>query len=1031
MKQFLYLCTLLLLISSHVNAQQMKVSGKITDAISGAPIDGASVFIVGKKGGVITNVDGTFSIQASIGQVLKLSSVGYASKDEKIQSSTVNATLTAINASLNEVVVVGYGQQKKANLTGSVITLKQEDLLKRQVATASNLLQGLAPGVTVQQQSGKPGADGASIRIRGLGSIYAGQSPLIIIDGVVSSLDVIDPNAIDNITILKDAASTAIYGARAGNGVVLVTTKRATKKGVQLAYNSYFTQQSATAIPERVNAIDHMELSNLAEQNRTGVPTATVFPQTLIDKYKTTTPNNLDVINTDWLGLVLSNNGLMQNHNLTLTSANDNINVFGSVTYLDQQGLIQNSNYKRYDIRFNPEIKVNDKFSLKGNFGYTNSTTINPSTGSAEFIIKQAIGLPAIGGGLYGPGMYGNAGQSTGRNPIAMAEAAGTSRSSLNSMLSKFGFVYKPIKNLDIEAYWSREYWVPNGKTFVKNVNVYVPNITTGSYDVSTVWPGQTTLSETYSTNIRTTLLSQATYSLKLSNHSFKLLGGAQTEEFTYSGLGGSRTGFNNPDQPYMNLGSGNISNSGSAYETALAGFYSRLNYNFSEKYFIEANGRYDGSSRFSQKFDKQWGFFPSASAGWVFTKEKFLDRISNIVTFGKIRASYGALGNQALSDVYPFAANYETSAFSANYLNGTSYYFNGLNTLGYALLGAPNPGITWEKSIQKNIAIDFSLFNKLNITVDWYKREISDLLLIRPIPTYVGLSSPYVNAGSMENTGLELSLNYKTNIKKLKIDMTANFAKVANKVNSLKDLPFLDGGSIRTIPGEALWSYYGYRSVGYFADSNDVKNSPIQFGSAWNANPATGPKAGDVKYKDVNNDGKVDAQDREVIGNNFPALEFSFNLNLSYGQFDLNLFGQGVANRMNYYSGTGAIPFQSADFAASLLNMHKDYWTPTNSNARFPRLLPSGSGGNNYLTSSQWIKDASFFRLKNVNLGYRLPPSILKKLSIQGFRLFISGQNLFTMTNAWSGFDPEINSQTAEFYPLMRTYTFGLNVNF
>ncbi|MBU6307079.1 MAG: TonB-dependent receptor [Bacteroidetes bacterium] len=1038
MKKATILCWMLALLMGMAQAQQAKVAGRVTDA-NGNALEGVSVTVKGKSVGTVTNSSGLYSLSAATGETLVFSSVGLVSQEQKVSGGTINVQLQAVNATLSEVVAVGYGQQRKATLTGSVVTLKQEDLMRRQVATASNLLQGLAPGVTVQQQSGRPGGDGASIRIRGLGSIYAGQSPLIMVDGVVSGFDAIDPNAIESITILKDAASTAIYGARAANGVILVKTRRAKGKGVQVAYNAFLSKQDATAIPQRTSAVEHMELSNVAEQNRTGNPNAFLFTQTLIDKYRSTPANNLDVIDTDWLGLLLTNSGLMQNHNVTVNSAGDNSNIFASVTYLNQQGLIPNNSFQRYDIRFNPDFKLNEKLSINGVLNINNSRTTAPSTGSPEFIIRQAIGLPAIGGGKYGPGMYGTAGQTNNRNPLAMAEAAGTSVSRVNSMLTKVGFLFKPVNSVEVEGYWAREYWVPNGKSFTKNADIYVPNLTTLGYDRVAPWPGSTSLSESYSTNVRTTYLAQATWTKRFGANTIKLLGGAQTEEFTYSGISASRTGFLNPNQPYLNLGSGNLNNAGSAYETALAGFYARLNYNYDDKYFLEVNGRYDGSSRFSQQLDKQWGFFPSASAGWIFSKENFFSGLSDVITFGKLRGSWGILGNQALPEIYPFAVNFGTSAYGANYLNGTNNYINNINTLGYALLDAPNPGITWEESRQANIGLDLTVKNNLTLTFEYYERKVDQMLLSRPIPTYVGLNSPFINAGSMENVGWEFSANYRKSFSnKVKLDVTAMISDVRNKVLTLPGVPFLDGGSIRAMPGQALWSYFGFQSLGYFSDSNDVKNSPVQFGVPWNSNPAVGTKPGDVKYADISGpdgkaDGKVDNFDRTFIGNNFPRYEYSINVNLSVGNFDLNVFGQGVGMRNNYYSGTGAIPFASGDFAASLLNMHKDFWTPSNPYARFPRLLPSGSGGNNFVASSHWIKDASFFRVKNVNLAYRVPAAWLKKTGVplSSAKVYVSGQNLLTFTNAWDGFDPEINNANAEFYPLMRTFTFGVNINF
>lgn len=1027
------ICLLLLFFASlaMVNAQDIKVTGKVTEAATGKPVESVSILVKGKGGGASTNLSGDFSITAARGATLLISSVGYLQKEVAVTDNVVNVTLDKTDNNLTDVVVVGYGTQKRANITGSVVTLKNEMLTRRQVAASSNLLQGLATGVTVQQQSGKPGADEASIRIRGVSSISAGSAPLIVIDGVVvSSFDDIDANAIESITVLKDAASTAIYGSRASNGVILVKTKRATQNGLKVSYNNFFTKQKATAIPKRTTAIEHMELSNLAEQNRTGNPNAVLYPKTLIDKYKTTAANNLDVIDTDWLDLLLTNNGLLQNHNVQLVSGGDKVNVFTSATYLKQQGLIQNNSYEKYDIRFNPDFKIHDKFTVSGVFNYNNSRAINPSTGSAEFIIRQAIGLPAIGGGKYGEGLYGTAGQTNNRNPLAMAEAAGTSVTNYNTFLTKVGFTYRPLKNLEVEAYWARELSNPTTKTFVKNVDIYTPNLSTSNYDKIGVWPGSTSLGQSYANNVYKTYLGQATYTGRYKKHTAKILAGGQSELFTNSFFGASRTGFINPNQPYLNLGSGVRDNNAGANELALSGFFTRINYNFDEKYLLEVNGRYDGSSRFSQVRDKQWGFFPSASAGWVFSKESFLDEV-RFINFGKLRGSIGALGNQNFNSRYPFDAFYVASVYN-NPNNGTSTYFNNITTLGYALLATPNPDIEWEKSKQWNVGIDLGFLKYFNLTADYYVRSLTDMILQKPIPDLAGgYAFPFINAGRMENKGWEVSLNFRRKYRDLGVDVTAMLSDVKNKVTSLAGNPFLDGGSARTQEGFAINSYYGYRAIGYFQDSGAIKTAPVQFGIPFSSNPAVGPKPGDIQYADTDGNGKVDANDRTFIGNSFPRYEYSINVNLTYKNFDLNIFGQGVGKRDNYLSGTGAIPFASGDFAASLLNIHKDYWTTSNPNATFPRLLPAGSGGNNFVASTQWIRSAAYFRIKNINLGYKLPASWMGKAKITSARLFVSAANLLTLTKAWNGFDPEINNANAEFYPLMKTFTAGINVNF
>ena len=1048
MRKTIYLLLMLFTTLLGVKAQDIKVTGSVIESATGKPLESASVTVKGKGKGVATNANGDFSITVAKGESLVVSSIGYNSKEIKADDAVVNVSLDKSDNNLADVVVVGYGTQKRANLSGSVVQLNNASLIKRQVSSASQVLQGLAPGVTVQQQSGKPGADGASIRIRGEGSILGNSNPLIVIDGLQmptgtgqDALNNIDPNVIESVTVLKDAASTAIYGNRASAGVILVKTKRANNKGLQVSYNNFFTKQSFTALPKRVGAIEHMELSNIAYLNQFPTGTALPFSITQINKYKTSPANNFDIIDTDWEKELLTNSGLMQNHNVQLMSGGERVNIFSSFTFFNQQGLIQNNSFKKYDIRFNPEFKLSDKLTLSGVLGLTNNNTINPSTGSAEFIIRQTIGLPAIGGGRYGDGMFGTAAQSNNRNPIAMAEATGNSNTEGNTLLTRMALNYKPVKGLELDASWGREKRNPYTKTFQKNADIYTPNLVTGKYDKTSVWPGVSRLSETWRNDLYQVFSGQVMYTFKVKDdHSFKVLAGAQQELTTQYFFGASREGFINPNQPYLNLGSSNIQNNAGANELALVGFFGRLNYGFRDKYLFELNARRDGSSRFSQAKDKQWGNFGSASAAWVFSKEKFFSDITKYISFGKLRGSFGGNGNQNIGSNYVFDAFYQQSNYGAiGNINGTNPYFNNLNTLGVAILQFANPDLSWETSQQWNVGLDLGFAKHFTLTVDVYNRTVKNMILPRSLPSSAGgLNDPFVNAGSMENKGWELALNYRTKVKKWGFDATFMLSDVKNNVIGLvPGLPFIGGGSLRTQPGYALNSYYGLKASGYYADSNDIKASPTLYGSGWSTNPAIGPKPGDLKYQDISGvdgkpDGKIDDNDRTFIGNNFPRFEYSINLNVSYQNFDLNIFGQGVGMRENFLSGTGAVPFLATDFIPSLLDIHKDYWTPQNPNATFPRLLAGGGSYTNNFRASDWyIRSAAFFRLKNINLGYKLPANIVNKAKIAAVRVFVSTQNLFTITKAFNGFDPEIDNANGEFYPVMRTYTAGLNITF
>lgn len=1000
-----------LMVVLALQAQQRIVKGKIIDKASNTALPNVSILekISGK--GVISDTEGNFSINVPDKAILVFSFIGYETQEIVVgNQSNIEVILSESNKLLDDVVVVGYGIQKKANLTGSVSQFKTEEITRRQVSSSSQLLQGIAPGVTVAQASGKPGADGASIRVRGVGSIFSGSDPLIMVDGVVSSMDNVDPNAIESITVLKDAASTSIYGTRGANGVILIKTIRGNKSGIKVSYNGFLTQQRATNIPEKVSAIEHMELSNVAQQTQTGNPNAVVFPVALIERYKTNPVDNIEIFDNDWVKLLLTNSGIMQNHNLTIDAGSEKASLFTSISYLTQQGLIPNNSYNRLDIRMNPDIKVNDKLRLSGTLFFNQGTRIEPAGGSPEFIIRQAIGLPATGQAKFGEGMYGSAGQSNNRNPLGQAEASGIFKEIIPRIFGKAQINYTPIKGLDFEASYAREQWTPNSKRFQKSFDIYTPNISTRSYDLSSRYPGTNSLSESYSFSFRNTFLAQASYQLTKAKHDAKIMAGFQSEEVSTRSLGASRTDFINESLPYMNLGGANRNNSGGTSENALVGAFSRLTYAFSDKYLVEINGRYEGSSRFSQALNKQWGFFPSASAGWVFSNEDFMKDLT-FLQFGKIRASYGTLGNQALPDNYPFASNYTS---------GQDYYFNALINPGYALTEAANEGITWEKSKQTDIGLDLVLIKGLSITADYYIKQISDILLRKPIPNYVGLSPAFLNLGTMENRGWEFSTTYKNKIGKLKYDVTGVLADVKNKITSLPGTPYLDEGLLRSAEGYSLRSYYGYEAIGYYQSKEDIASSPKTFFT---------PNPGDIKYADTNGDGVVNADDRTFIGNNFPRYEYSINLNLAYDIFDLNLFGQGVGKKANYISGTGAWPFFAADFVPSLLAMHKDYWTPENPNATFPRLTPTI--GVNSTNSSFWVKNSAYFRLKNVNLGMKVPQPLVKKLGIESARIYVSGQNLLTFTKFWKGFDPEQNNNNAEFYPLMKTYTVGLNLKF
>lgn len=991
-------------------AQETRVSGKVINS-AGEPVAGASVLIKGKSSGVSTNAAGGFTISINPGEIVVITSVGFDAQEIRTNGSFISATLKANNDILSDIVVIGYGTQRKATLTGSVSTIKGEDLIRRQVASTSNLLQGAAPGVTVTQQSGRPGADGASIRIRGIGSINAGTYPLVLVDNVEMSLDAIDPNVIESISVLKDAASTAIFGSRAANGVILVTTKRG-KKGTSFSYNAFASLQDATNLPTKLTAVEHMELYNEALVNS---GRAKAFTDQLILDYKNNPADNFRYFDTDWVGQVLSKSGLMQNHNIIFSTGGDKVNFLASGTYLNQQGLTATTGYKKYDLRMNADFKVNEKVTLRGDFIYNKSMVEEPGGSSAEFIIRQALGVPAIGAGKFADGQYGDAGQSNKRNPLAQAEASGFNRTETPSLIMKGTILYHPVKNLEFEAFVANNTFSPHNKRYNKNYNVYRPDLVSSTLVFDSPYPGVNSIQESDINGRRNNYLVQGTYTPVFRRHNFKLQAGFQGEDLKTDTLGASRTNLPS-DQPYINVGTENLGNSGGSGEYALAGFFGRLGYNFDNKYLVEFNGRYDGSSRFSQALDKQWGFFPSVSAGWVISEEAFFGGAKNVFDYFKIRGSYGSLGNQNVGGYYPFASNLAPNQ---------NFYFNNALTSGLALTTAPNNNLSWENSIQSDIGVDAALFrNRITITFDVFKRRLEDMLLRVPVPLLLGQGSPLVNAGSMNNTGWEAAVTYRDNLNGFRYNVTANFSDVKNKVDDLFNQELFNGVFISRVRSP-LNSYYGYVAEGLFQTVEEVTAAPLHF---------TNTKPGDIRYKDVSGaqgkpDNKIDQFDRVVLGNNFPRYEYSLNANAGWKGFDINIFFQGVGKRNSYVSGTGAWAFYAADFIPSGYDFHKDRWTPENPDASYPRLTDGLT--NNQAASSYWMKDGSYLRFKNLAIGYTLPASVISRFKITQLRFYLSGQNLATWDNYLPGFDPERNENDGQFYPIMRTTTIGVNLRF
>jgi TonB-linked SusC/RagA family outer membrane protein len=1014
MRKIAYLMLCILFSALLAVAQEQKITGRVLNA-AGQPVEGASVSIKGKTVTVVTNANGEFRISAERGQRLVISSVGYVAGEVEITSDRVEVSLERSSGDLGEVVVVGYGNQRRSALTSSVSVIKGDQLTKRPLASTSMALQGFAPGVVVQQGSGQPGADGGVINIRGIGSITGSSAPLIIVDGVEGvSLNDVDPNVIENITVLKDAASTAVYGVRGTNGVILIKTRRGQAGKTSISFNSFVSKQTPTNFPELLSAVDNMVLNNEAQTNANLQP---IYSQALIDLYRTTPANNMTVFNTDWKDLIFQNSGLMQNHNIIVQGGSDKVNFLASGTLLDQQGIIANNSFKKYDLRLNSDINLSRRVKFNTDLFYTNATNLQPAGMAPVEIIQRGISMARNFPAKFGPGQYGDAGQSNRINPVAAAEASGFNKANTPTLSIRFGMNAEVFKNFILEASYNSRASYTEAYSARSAYASYNPNPITNAY-VFDRMIGDSTLSYSNNRNITNQYYASGTYSYNLNTrHHFKLQGGFQALDNKATSVGVSRAGLPDPSRPYLNLATSSVAQlpSGSASDYSIAGFFGRFNYNYDEKYFLELTGRYDGSSRFSQDLDRQWGFFPGISAGWVLTRESFMEKLS-FLNYAKLRASYGELGNQEVGSNYPFVASLN---------GGTAYYFNSLLTTGSSLSNIPNEVVSWEKSKQANLGLDLALLkNHLSITFDIYRKKISDMLIDRPVGTTAGFAgSSFIpsNAASMVNNGWEFSATYRNSIGKANFSITGNLSDVRNKVLDTKNLDIVQGIQVSRA-GYPVRSYFLYRTNGLYQPGDN-------FQMPYNVNRTSTTGAGDVRYVDIDGNDTVNAKDRVLMGNNFPRYDYSLNLNADWKGFDLNVFLFGVGKRDNYISGVGVEPFNAGNWIASGLTSALNRWTPGKTSTNYPRLFAGGNG--NYAASDFWLRSGAFMRVKHITLGYTLNKRLISKIGIQNLRVYVNVVNPFTFSNYEPGFDPEPSNVNGSFYPIMKTYTAGINLRF
>ncbi|MWB95984.1 SusC/RagA family TonB-linked outer membrane protein [Flavobacterium sp. GA093] len=1034
---------LFLLLASNIMTAQVKITGVVSDD-KGLSIPGANIAVVGAKKSVSTDFDGKYSIEAPANATISVSFIGYITKTINVNNGgTINVVLKLSAEDLREVLVnVGYRSQKRKDVTGAISSVTAKDFKDSQQVTVEQLLQGRAAGVVVTNNSGKPGGS-VSVKIRGSASLGGSNEPLYIIDGVPVSGDAtsqatggtivsgyigtntgsvtnsplafLNPNDIETMDILKDAASTAIYGSRASNGVVIITTKKGKKGTGKITYDTAFSVQDVTRLLKTMNLSQYAEQQNALAQYY-GVAPREEFavPSVLGD-------------GTDWQDEIYRT-ALMTSHQLSFSGANDKTSYYVSGGYLTQDGVVIGSDFKRYTFKTNLESKIKDWLTMGVNItaGITNQNiTIE---GYSDGIIGTTIlstpdvAVRNLDGTYAGPPAGGS--QGSWINPVA-STLMNTNYLVQKNFQANFYTNVRLAKGLEYR-------FELNGSTSIQNFENFQP-----TYEWGAAVNKVNQLSERANTWYGINLSNRLSYRFATGKHNFTLMGVQEANDAHWFGNSQSISGLLSNDVHSINLGDQNTLVA-SEYKgsNALYSFLGSLNYDFDNKYYLQASIRADGSSNFAE--DNRWGYFPAISASWKLSNEKFMEGTKDYIDNIKFRIGYGETGNQNIGGGL-YASNIQTIK------SALGNFFTAGNIA--------NPDLTWQSAEDTNLGLEFSLFqSKLFATVDVYRKQSSGFLFVLPLPTYVtgleqyqgGLSAPMVNLGSMRNQGIEATLKYSNNFSQnFSWDATVLFSKNNNELLSLvenfdliKDVQ-VNGYTTKTVTksevGQPIGQFYGYETVGIIRTNEQLANAPIPF----TGNKAVKSVLGDVEYVDQNQDGLIDEKDLTYIGNPQADFIYSFNNSFRYKNLDLSIFLQGSqGNKVMNLTGRAATKNQR--LYENQLAEAADFWTPENVDAKYPR--PDGGDGHpNIAISDRYVEDGSYLRISQLTFGYNLPSDVISKTKLSKLRFYASVQNLYTFTK-YTGYDPEIGdyNQNALLsgidsgrYPTNRTITLGMNVEF
>ena len=1000
--------------NSFATTQQAGICKGLVKDATGESVIGASVVVKGTTNGTITDFDGNFSLDGiKKGDVIVISYVGYQTQEIKWNGSPLNVILKEDSKTLSEVVVVGYGTQKKANLSGSVAMVDSKELENRPIQNVSSGLQGLMPGVAITGTNGAPGQDAGKIRVRGIGTLNE-AGPYILVDGIeTGTLSAVDPNDIESISVLKDAASAAIYGSKAANGVVLITTKRGKTGQTKISYSGYLSFQNATNMIERMGSYEYASLLNQALEAE-GMSKR--FNDTELQKFKD--GNDPLYPDTDWYDLAYKT-GVQHRHNVNINGGSENVKYMASLGYLNQTGILPNAGREQFNARTNLDMKINKRLSARMNLSFIKNDYSDASSayygGSSDQIIRQLNLIAPWIVARYDDGTWGTISDGS---PIAWLDS-GMKVNRDNYNFSGMAAVdYKIFDGLKLTLQGA---YVNN----LQNYNYFQKYINNENKESD---PSQ--LDERFYKWDRTNYDALLNYNKNFGKHNIKGLLGWHTEKYNYKYQKAVRKKFPNNELTDMNAGDASTqSNEGYTAELAMISWFARINYDFAGKYLLEANIRADASSRFAE--GHRWGYFPSFSGAWRISEEAFMESAKDSWLSGlKIRASWGQLGNQdALSgsnnDYYPALNTYNLDS---------KYAFGGSLNSGYYQRKYRLETISWEKASTWGVGVDFTLFNKLNGSLDYYNRKTTGIIMDVTVPKEFALDAYKDNVGSMRNSGIEINLSYNTKIGQVDFGIAGNFSYNKNEILDLgggdpnKYLDATDGYSQRNKVGEAMNSYYIYRADGFFNSQEEADAYTAKYGNPFGKTF----KAGDLRYVDTNKDGKLTADDREYCGSSDPKIIYGFNINAGWKGIDLSLMFNGAAGVKRLFDGYEVYGNFSGD-AAHPATIWRDAWTPDNHDASMPRIFydTNSASSSRSVQSDFWLQDTSYLRLKNLQLGYTLPKGWLNSVGVENIRIYYSVENLLTFDKMKINIDPESTSQRLSSYPLLRTHAFGVNVTF